>query len=185
MTKTLKELLTIESAIFANNISQNVGLWIRQTSNWMELYLVNIDTVESAIIDDVVDVERTEEALIGGISAELNDNLWHVTLVFAQKGFGPFLYQLAMELATSAGSALAPDASGHTSPAAHRVWDKFETNPNVEKQDFGDGKFGFASYSNDYEAINSRFCKSKISLKHIKQLEKIWENVVFRNASDW
>lgn len=60
-------------------------------------------------------------------------NLWEVDTIEASKGYGPLLYDLAMELAHFDGAyGVVPDRSG-ISEAAERVWERYkdDTRPDV------------------------------------------------------
>ena len=64
----------------------------------------------------------------GTITAEkTTDGVWIVTDVQAQSGWGPMLYDAAMEYATELGAGLAPHSYirhplGKDSPSSERVW---------------------------------------------------------------
>lgn len=60
-------------------------------------------------------------------------DLYQVTWAAAAPGWGPLLYDVAMELATSKGDGLVSDRQG-VSPAAQRVWRYYETRPDVTSE---------------------------------------------------
>lgn len=68
-----------------------------------------------------------------GPHAKVKD-IWHVKNVLSNPGFGPALYECAMELSQAAGAkGLAPDPSSITEPA-RAVWKKYNARDNVSKQ---------------------------------------------------
>lgn len=58
-------------------------------------------------------------------------NAYEVTLANAARGYGPLLYDVAMELATESGGGLMPDRD-EVSPAAHSVWSHYMSRPGIE-----------------------------------------------------
>ena len=70
----------------------------------------------------------------GMVSANYNNGIYTVGLSKATSGYGPMLYDVVMELATSLGSMLAPDRN-QVSKDAQRVWEYYFNNRNdVTKQ---------------------------------------------------
>ena len=65
----------------------------------------------------------------GMVSARYNDGLYTVSLSKATSGYGPMLYDVVMELATSNGSMLAPDRN-QISKDAQGVWGYYFNNRN-------------------------------------------------------
>jgi len=83
----------------------------------------------------------------GHILIELRHSKWYVTDVRAfERGYGPLLYDIAMEYATMHGSGLNPHAAmglfnAHTTPEAERIWQYYRTNrPDVRQGDTGFSK---------------------------------------------
>ncbi len=65
-------------------------------------------------------------------------DVWRVTNVKADKGYGPLLYRLAMQYATARGSSLSSDPDGSTTADAQAVWDRFAEQQDVEVVFLGD-----------------------------------------------
>lgn len=61
-------------------------------------------------------------------------NYWKVGMVRATKGYGPLLYELAMEYATAHGSGLTADSTGSVSSDAQRVWAVFANRSDVSRK---------------------------------------------------
>lgn len=74
---------------------------------------------------------------------------YEVTRSRAPYGFGPLLYDVAMELATEAGSGIMPDRR-NVSPAARNVWNYYHDNrPDVEAVQLDDMKNTLTPTDND------------------------------------
>lgn len=58
---------------------------------------------------------------------------WIVVASIATTGFGPLLYELAVEWASQNGAGLTPDRTS-VSTYAGRVWSKYMTRPDIEKK---------------------------------------------------
>lgn len=70
-----------------------------------------------------------------------SSKIFHVDHVSAKHGWGPLVYDVAMERATELGGGLAPDR-GYVSPAARRVWDVYLKREDIEKTVHPDGPIG-------------------------------------------
>lgn len=76
--------------------------------------------------------DHPSEPLLGGISVTKPDDgncggAWMVGMVQAQEGWGPFLYDIAMEWTTINGGGLMPNRK-EVSSEARRVWDFYLNN---------------------------------------------------------
>lgn len=133
----LRELVR-EAAVTAATVPPDVGLIVREGAGHVSMALVRL-----AGVDDVLSGRSKNPkaslnlAIIGGISVVKFD-VWRVTNVKADKGYGPLLYGLAMQYATQRGSCLSSDPHGSTSPDAQRVWDRFAERSDVEVVFLGD-----------------------------------------------
>ena len=149
----MKQFRIQEVAQTATGLPPNVGL-VFQSNEWgMQMALVDLDVISSTKViaamsalkpKDIADstarreahiarqnAQRAiEKAVIGGITASKED-VWRVNSAAATKGYGPLLYRLAMQFATSRGSALSANPVV-TSSAATSVWKRFENEPDVE-----------------------------------------------------
>lgn len=151
--------LLIEEAVTASGLSANVGL-IFGTSEWsMQMALVDLTKLQEVIAGGKVDENTIGPTVIGGITASKED-VWRVNAVWAQHGYGPLLYRLAMQYVTSLGSALSANVNGETSSAAERVWKKFETQPNVKAsrvEGLGVRGKAYSMVGSDYKPFAARY----------------------------
>lgn len=69
-----------------------------------------------------------------GISYELDESNFQVFRVASEKGFGPFMYELAMMHIDSGGDMLMPSRDGDVRGEAFSVWEKFYTRNDVYKE---------------------------------------------------
>lgn len=60
----------------------------------------------------------------------VSDDIWSVSSVAAEKGFGPLMYELAMSAVSPAW--VSPDNPSSVSPSAHVVWSRFFNRQDVE-----------------------------------------------------
>lgn len=68
------------------------------------------------------------------ISASIRGENYDVDKVAAEKGFGPYIYELAMMMANSKGKGLMADRDGDVREEAFKVWLKFADRTDVKKQ---------------------------------------------------
>lgn len=135
--KTLKALV-LEAAVSAGSVPAGVGLIVRESQGHVTMALVRLDAVKNVLDGTTEDVYSTlSQGIIGGITAGRFD-VWRVTNVKADQGYGPLLYRLAMQYATAQGSSLSSDPDGSTTPDAQNVWDRFAEQPDVEVVFIGD-----------------------------------------------
>jgi len=138
--RTLKRLVR-EAAVMASALPANVGLIVREGRGHVTLALVNLGGIEDVLSGRGGWPKATlKQAIVGSINIGMYD-VWRVTNVKAQRGYGPLLYRLAMQYATQRGSSLSSDPDGQTSPAAAAVWERFAEQPDVETV-FLDGERG-------------------------------------------
>ncbi len=127
-----------EVAATAASMPIDVGLIVRESNGHVTMALVRLNAVKSVLDGMTDDVYTTlNQGIIGGITAGMYD-VWRVTNVKADKGYGPLLYRLAMQYATTQGSSLSSDPDGSTTPDAQGVWDRFAEQPDVEVVFLGD-----------------------------------------------
>lgn len=67
------------------------------------------------------------------VERELSADFWRVSWVQAEHRWGPFLYDVAMELATAYGSGLTADYAQRISTDAHDVWEHYFKRADVIK----------------------------------------------------
>jgi hypothetical protein len=83
---------------------------------------------------DLTLYDPNTEAVYGTIEASLrSQNGYDVDGVAAEKGFGPFIYELAMMQASKKGKGLMPNRSGDVRGQAFNVWEKFYARTDINK----------------------------------------------------
>jgi hypothetical protein len=115
-----------------------------------------------------------EEPEYSFIIIYMDSKYWMVANVQAVPGWGPFLYDIAMELATESGSALRPHDS-NISDEALRIWDfYFNNRQDVEKRALPKNVKRFRHHKSS-ESTVYRYRKSPPStLTELRRLDK-WE----------
>lgn len=130
--------LVHEAAITVASLPADVGLIVREGAGHVSMVLVRLSGVDDVLSGRSKNPSASLSfAIIGGISVGKFD-VWRVTNVKSDKGYGPLLYELAMQYATQRGSCLSSDLHGSTSPDAQRVWDRFAERSDVEAVFLGD-----------------------------------------------
>lgn len=122
----LKEELNklIEGKFDSSHLPEDIGLFTPRP--------INRDT-------DLILYSLSENKVYGVLSYWEFDKFSSVTSVAAEKGFGPFLYEMAMMHT----GGLAPARNGDITGGAWNVWTKFYKNPNIVK-------FDIPIFSEDY-----------------------------------
>lgn len=117
LKKLLRESLLDEAAFNINHLPEDVGLFVGPKGVDVTLYNPKTNSVYASL------------------SASLrNINLgYDVDSVAAEKGFGPFIYELAMMQASKKRKGLMPNRSGDVRGQAFNVWEKFYKRNDVEK----------------------------------------------------
>jgi hypothetical protein len=131
--KLLREHLLSEERYDINNLSNKTILVIK--GNQLTLY--NTSFLNS---------ENPDDGVLGYIAIDHNDNHFYVEQSVAKKGFGPLMYELAMQYVYD--SPLMPDFEGNTNKKALRMWDYFYNgnNPDVKVIELKDGQTGYRDF---------------------------------------
>lgn len=116
IVEPVRETALIERAMHVADLNADVRFFETGDSDIRYMYLI-----DRSKMPDV------EDALIGGISVNLEGKKWHVGSVSAHEGYGPMMYRLAMEWVreNSSGRGLSRNLRDETSQAAFNVWDRF------------------------------------------------------------
>lgn len=70
----------------------------------------------------------------GVISASLRGQNYDIDRVAAEKGFGPYMYEMAMMMAATKGKGLMPDRKGDVRTEALNLWVRFYDRADVRKE---------------------------------------------------
>jgi len=119
--KILKEEFFQEDAKRAEALSEHVALFVTEVSFGYELTLF----------------DPNSDNILGTITFNLDENegpYHYVTGVAAKKGFGPFMYELAMMHIDNSGGMLMPSRDGDVRGSAWNVWKKFYERSDVDKK---------------------------------------------------
>lgn len=120
--KSLRESLLGEKALRINELSENTALFIKNKRNIifnLDLYCSENDEIYGTI----------------GFS-KIGDKLFGISGVAALRGFGPFIYELAMMYLNSFDGYLMPSRDGDVRGEAFNVWEKFYNRNDVIKHTF-------------------------------------------------
>jgi len=122
--KLLRESLLDEAMLNSSNLPKETALF--QGKDRIHLVLFNpIANIAYAVI-----------------SASLRGDNYDVDKVAAEKGFGPYIYELAMMMANMKGKGLMADRGGDVRDEAFKVWMKFADRTDVKKQQIAPFKNG-------------------------------------------
>jgi len=113
--KLLRENLLGETMLTSKNLPIETALF--QKDNRISLVLYDPMTNKS----------------YGVISASLRGQNFDVDKVAAEDGFGPYIYEMAMMMASTKGKGLMPARKGDVRSEALNVWVKFYDRPDVNK----------------------------------------------------
>ena len=99
---------------------------------------------------DYVLYSKSEDKIYGVLSIiQINNDVYQVGRVGADRGYGPFMYEMAMSYITP--KYLMPSRNGDVKSRALDVWDKFHQRGDVQKKvlKFDDELFNFAIITGD------------------------------------
>jgi len=182
----IRQILLTEAAITPDDLHrENAIVYIAQGyGDGMEIYY--------ATRDDVEPMEYANNLLLGTVyidSFNFNGRCgggWMVTSSEAKPGWGPLLYDVAMEYATMNGGGLFPDR-GSVSQSARKVWDYYlNKRPDVTAHQLDDPRNSLTpteedncdqevagglnyEYSRADEPENPDWMKSPISKRYTKK----------------
>lgn len=114
--KLLRESLLDEAMMNSTHLPKETALFSNKFGIYMSLY------------------DPTKDNTYGMISASLRGDYYDMDNVAAEKGFGPYMYELAMMRAYEKGKGLMPARNGDVRSEALGVWLKFYDRPDVKKQ---------------------------------------------------
>ncbi len=118
-----------EAAISSSQLPQNIGVMIYEKPLYREIQicycLLRADGSVKSKLRSPIHAGRHQVDTWGSITINKNhkarNNTYQVAGVFANSGYGPLLYDIAMELATQKGNGLVSDRET-VEDAAVRVW---------------------------------------------------------------
>jgi hypothetical protein len=144
MRRTLRKVIrTILEAAANSHIAASNGLALMRRPSWSDrsvyvLYVPSI--VEQMLVSGNIETSEIAKAIVGYMEIKPHQgdswNAGEVKLSAAQKGYGPLMYQYAMN---DYAGGLFPDR-GSTSPAARAVWQKYNQRADTVKKKFDDKK---------------------------------------------
>jgi hypothetical protein len=114
--KMLREGLLDEGMLTSANLPKETALFSKNGKIYLSLY------------------DPMTRKAYGMISASLRGQNYDMGNVAAEKGFGPYMYELAMMTANIKGKGLMPARDGDIRSEALDVWYKFYDRDNVKKQ---------------------------------------------------
>jgi Acetyltransferase (GNAT) domain len=110
----LNEQVINEAALSFNNLPEGTGLYVNHKQNYLKATLYN----------------PSEDKVYAMIVLNLEDGLYELARVAAEKGFGPLIYEIAMTLVYP--QSIVPPRWGDIKPEALNVFKKF--GPNVKRE---------------------------------------------------
>jgi hypothetical protein len=114
----LRESLLDEAAFNINHLPEDAALFVTKKGVGLTLYDPKTNNVYATL----------------GSSLRNSELGYDVDNVAAEKGFGPFIYELAMMHANIRRKGLMPNRSGDIRTEALNVWEKFYMRTDVEKK---------------------------------------------------
>jgi hypothetical protein len=119
--EVVEEVFFKEDALRASSLPDEVGLFVRDLNRGYTLTLYNpANEIAFATITINYDPNEGPGFYVSGVAAE--------------KGFGPFIYELAMMHIDSGGDFLMPSRDGDVKGSAFNVWYKFYDRDDVDKE---------------------------------------------------
>jgi len=140
LRKLIREVLIVEAAKTAQNATGSGLAMMRSTDKGgLTTYvLYSPSDVEQMLLSGDIESDQIAKAIHGYLVVRPHENeCWNageVKYSAAQKGYGPLMYQSAMN---DFAGGLFPDR-GSVSPKAREVWKRFATRSDVEKRKFDD-----------------------------------------------
>jgi hypothetical protein len=112
----LRESLLDEAAFNINHLPEDAALFVGPTGVDVTLY------------------DPKSKNVYATLGASLRSQIaYDVDNVAAEKGFGPFIYELAMMHASKRGKGLMPNRGGDVRGEAFNVWEKFYDRSDIQK----------------------------------------------------
>lgn len=134
--------MLVEDAVSGKQAaSTGLALMKKSGPKGLIVYVVYVPKIIAAALEsgDITD-EVTSKGIVGYLVVKPHEgdawNAGEVKLAAAQKGYGPMMYQFAMN---DYAGGLFPDRVS-TSSAARNVWKKYDQRGDVEKKKFDDAK---------------------------------------------
>jgi len=122
MVAQLRENNIEESALRQKDLPESTALFIREINQGYDFVLYN--PKEKSIYATITIVSRDY----------YGKDFYYVTAVVAEKGFGPFIYELAMMHIFQEKKGLMPQRDGDVREKAFGVWEKFYKRSDIKKK---------------------------------------------------
>jgi hypothetical protein len=144
MRRTIRLIIrTILEAAANSQVAASAGLALmrRTDSQGYNTYVLYVPSViEQMLVSGNIESAEIAKAIVGFLMIKTHEgecwNAGEVKLSAAQKGYGPLMYQYAMN---DYAGGLFPDR-GSTSNAARAVWQKYDQRADTKKNKFDDKK---------------------------------------------
>jgi hypothetical protein len=121
------------------NLSESLKIVLIERGSFKRIVLVNEEKLHNYFSSDAIEEDlgigmKKETPVIGSVVFQKAPkfNLWTTISIASEKGYGPFLYELAMSTVNP--SWYAPDDISRVSSQAKNVWDKFCNRDDIEKK---------------------------------------------------
>lgn len=141
LRKVIRNILIEAAATSQTASSAGLALMRRSSSGGRSTYVLYVPSImEKMIVSGDIETDQIASAIVGFMSILPHQgeawNAGEVKLSAAQKGYGPLMYQFAMN---DYAGGLFPDR-GSTSQAARKVWQVYNSRSDVEKKPFDNPK---------------------------------------------
>jgi len=143
--EVLSENVFNEAARRIESLPEGTALFVDKHYKGYALVLYNPKTKDAYATISFSDVESLPHYYVGGVAAE--------------RGFGPFIYELAMMVSHKDGKGLMPTRDGDVRGGAWDVWEKFYNREDVKKDTtpFESDEFSFKIFDDhDYLSIEEK-----------------------------
>ena len=140
LRESIRNILLTEAAATMADGPENLVIVIEDLDTWARIYYAVIADAATGELSDALSfrdgvVAQNGDTIQGIIEIEDNDErgpcggAWKVSWANASSGWGPLLYDVALEWASTKASGLIPDRSSVTADANY-VWDYYMTKRN-------------------------------------------------------
>lgn len=123
------ESLLTERAMTTSD-AEGLALMIQEMANGFELTLYDGTAIKEELENRTYDVTFLKDHIVATLGAKKrSDGYDQIDHTAAEKGWGPFIYDIALSLSSEG---IMPDRT-YVSPSAKHVWDKYQERTDVEK----------------------------------------------------
>lgn len=167
LLKQFIQLSLNEAALNHLQLPENINVTIEKSSDDFSIYFSDEEGMMTLSSDSA---QIWGEITIGRSESEACENTFEVIRSSAKSGWGPFLYDIAIEVATLNGDGLIPDRN-KVSPAATKVWEYYLNQRNdVKKHRLSND---CNSNAGDSPAFEFRFTKNSTTIDNLKSMKRL------------